>query len=157
MKFRILVICFCITVIGCDTSNVYHEFIDLDNRVWMLADKPQFTFEIRDTTQTYNVYWDIRNSTHYKWSRLFVKFSLKDTLGNDIESKLVTAHLFEPKTGKPYGKSGLGDLFDHRVEVLQNYRFSRAGVYQAELEQYMREDSVPGILSVGVAIEKAVN
>ncbi len=157
MKFRFLVICLCAALAACDTTNVYHEYIDLDDRTWLLSNKPEFTFEISDTTQAYDVFCDIRNSTHYPWSRLFVNFSLTDTLGNKVESKLVTAYLFEPKTGKPYGKSGLGDLFDHRVGVLTGFRFQRAGVYQATLEQYMRTDSIPGILSVGVAIEKAGN
>ncbi len=157
MKFRLLVISLLVAVAGCDTSSVYHEYVDLDDRIWLSSQAPAFTFAINDTTQSYHVYCDIRNSTRYPWSRIFVNFSLTDTLGNAVESKLVSAYLFEPKTGKPNGKSGLGDLFDHRIGVLSGYRFPRAGVYRASLEQYMRTDSLPGILSVGVAIEKAGN
>ena len=66
-------------------------------------------------------------------------------------------YLFEPKTGKPLGKSGLGDLYDHQIPVFRKYKFSKAGVYQMKLEQFMRTDTLAGMISVGVSVERSVD
>ena len=58
----------------------------------------------------------------------------------------------DEKTGKPMG-DGLGDLFDHKIIALKNYRFSRAGKYTFKVRQYMRQDPLPAILSMGVSVE----
>jgi gliding motility-associated lipoprotein GldH len=67
----------------------------------------------------------------------------------------MTEFLFDAKTGKPFGKSGIGDLYDHQFLLLQDYQFITAGKYHLELEQFMRQDTLPGILAVGVRVEKA--
>ncbi|MEO0331329.1 MAG: gliding motility lipoprotein GldH, partial [Bacteroidota bacterium] len=56
--------------------------------------------------------------------------------------------------GKPYG-SGLGDIFSHQILALPGYQFDTAGMYQIRLQQYMRRDTLPEILSVGVRVEVA--
>lgn len=154
MRIGILVVLFLLLLASCGQDHVYQEYIDFDNRIWLSTDSARFSFEITDTVSSYNVYCDLRNSTHYQWSRIFVNFTLSDTLGNKIQEKLVTEFLFDPKTGKPHGKSGLGDLYDHRIGVLSNYTFPRGGVFEARFDQSMRTDSLKGILSVGIAIEK---
>ena len=58
----------------------------------------------------------------------------------------------DEKTGKPMG-DGLGDLFDHKIIALKNYRFPRAGKYTFKVRQYMRQDPLPAILSMGVSVE----
>ena len=65
-------------------------------------------------------------------------------------------YLFDAKTGKPSGKSGIGDLYDHRFLLLQNYQFPKPGKYKIVLEQFMRMDTLPGIVAIGIRVEKAV-
>ena len=142
---------------SCGSDHVYREYVDFEDRIWLASEDARFSFEISDTLASYNVYCNLRNSTHYPWSRVFVNFTLTDTLGNKFHEKLVTEFLFDPKTGKPSGKSGLGDLYDHRIGVLSNYKFPRAGIFKASFDQSMRTDSLKGILSVGLAIEKVTD
>ncbi len=59
----------------------------------------------------------------------------------------------DPKTGKPNG-SGLGDLFDHKFLIKRNYRFPKPGKYTMQIRQYMRQDPLLNILSVGITVEK---
>jgi gliding motility-associated lipoprotein GldH len=68
----------------------------------------------------------------------------------------VNIDLFEPKTGKPLG-SGLGDIFDHRQLLLDDYKFPNSGKYTISFQQYMRVDSLTNIRSMGVRIEKSVS
>ena len=62
-------------------------------------------------------------------------------------------NLFDPKTGEPFG-NGLGDVFDHQFLLLENYKFERPGPYNFKLQQYMRMDSLPEVLSAGIRVEK---
>lgn len=140
--------------VSCGDGKIYQEFTDFDGRYWLASDTASFQFEVTDTTSRYNVYCNIRNSTHYPYSRLFVNFTLADTAGHKYHHALLQDFLFDPKTGEPFGETGLGDLYDHQFPVLTNYKFKGSGPYQVTLEQYMRTDTLQGVLSVGLGVEK---
>jgi gliding motility-associated lipoprotein GldH len=141
-------------LMGCDQQKVYHAYVDFDERTWLVNKVPQFTFSIEDTTQAYDVFCNVRNTTQYPWSRIFIQYSLGDTLGHVIEERLLQDHLFDAKTGEPNGTSGLGDLYDHDIPVLKNYKFARTGTYRVKFEQKMRTDSLTGIASLGLEVRR---
>ena len=119
-----LALCIAAMVLSaCDDNRVYEQISDFENRQWISAEKPQFEFFIEDINQRYNLYSDIRNSVSYPYSRFFFTYYLQDSTGSDLQKSLITEFLFDAKTGKPYGKSGIGDLYDHRFLLLENYQF----------------------------------
>ena len=67
---------------------------------------------------------------------------------------MVNNTLFDPKTGKPLGQSGIGDVFDHQFKLQENYKFDNIGEHTIQLQQYMRKDTLMGIYAVGIRIEK---
>ncbi|MGA0557168.1 gliding motility lipoprotein GldH [Larkinella sp. VNQ87] len=140
---------------GCDEKAVYKGIEDIKDGTWYINNAPEFTFEIEDTTLTYSVYYNIRNSVAYPYYNLFIRRYLLDASGKVLESKQDELTLLDPKTGKPYG-DGLGDLFDHRISMLKNYRFPQSGKYTIRLRQYMRQNPLPEIYSVGVTVEKDI-
>lgn len=142
---------------ACDDNRVYEQISDFDNRQWISTQKPQFEFFIDDSKQRYNLYSDIRNSVEYPYSRFFFTYYLQDSSGSDLQKKLVTEFLFDAKTGKPFGKSGIGDLYDHRFLLLENYQFPSKGKYRVVFEQFMRMDTLPGILAAGLRVERTEN
>jgi gliding motility-associated lipoprotein GldH len=139
---------------GCDDNQVYEKNVDFKQKVWAADSLPVFQFQINNPDQPYNIYWNVRNTVSYPFQNLYLTYYLEDTVGNTITEDLYQIDLFEPRTGKPYG-SGLGDIFSHQILALPNYQFDSAGMYQIRLEQYMRRDSLPEILSVGVRVEVA--
>jgi gliding motility-associated lipoprotein GldH len=150
-----LVLTLAFFLVACSDGKVYQEYTDFKTRYWLVTDTAKFEFLIQDTTSKYNVYCNIRNSTQYPFSRIFVNFSLTDTLGNNLHKALLNDFLFDPKSGEPLGDTGLGDLYDHRLSVLKNYKFRGAGPYVVRLEQNMRTDSLEGILSIGIGVERS--
>lgn len=140
---------------ACDNTRVFEQISDLENRQWIVTEKPQFEFTINDINQRYNLYSDIRNSVSYPYSRFFFMYYLEDSAGVELKKELVNEYFFDAKTGKPYGRSGVGDLYDHRFLLLENYQFKNAGKYRVVFEQFMRMDTLPGILSVGLRVERA--
>ncbi|GAA0891458.1 hypothetical protein GCM10009122_11370 [Fulvivirga kasyanovii] len=137
---------------ACDSNRIYEENIDLENKTWIADSSLTFQFQIKNQDKKYNLYYNLRNSVSYPFQNIYVNYTLEDTLGNKIATELVNKDLFHPKTGKPYG-DGLGDIFDHQFPLLEDYEFEQAGTYRLKLEQFMRRDSLPEILSVGVRVE----
>lgn len=140
---------------ACDSQTVYNEYTDIDDGKWTLKNAPSFTFRIDNPAIPYNVYYNLRNSVAYPYYNLYLTRYLLDSAGKELESRLDELILMDPKTGKPRG-DGLGDLFDHKVIMKRNYRFPKAGRYTIRIQQYMRQDPLPDVQSVGISVEKAV-
>ncbi|AQG81610.1 gliding motility lipoprotein GldH [Spirosoma montaniterrae] len=141
-------------LIGCDPNTVYKEYTDIEDGKWYIKNAPSFTFEIKDATVPYNIYYNLRNNLSYGYFNLYLTRYLRDANGKEIESRLDELILLDPKTGKPNG-DGLGDLFDHKFLMKRNYRFPKPGQYTMQIRQYMRQDPLLNIQSVGITVEKA--
>ncbi|TGE22086.1 gliding motility lipoprotein GldH [Hymenobacter aquaticus] len=139
---------------ACDANQVFEKNQELDKAVWTVQEKPTFEFDIQDTTQRYDVYFNIRNESMYGYYNLYVKHTLLNPSGQRVSQLLHQMLLMDPQTGEPRGQ-GSGDIFDHQFLALRNQRFSEPGVYKVVLEQYMRQDQLPGIMAVGVRVAKA--
>lgn len=137
---------------SCDSNSVFKDHEDIEDGQWYLKNEPSFTFEITDTTKTYNIYYLVRNSIAYPYYNLYVKRFLINDKKKIVNEALNELILMDEKTGKPMG-DGLGDLFDHKIIALKNYRFPHTGKYTFKVRQYMRQDPLPAILSMGVSIE----
>ncbi|MEO5600137.1 MAG: gliding motility lipoprotein GldH [Cyclobacteriaceae bacterium] len=142
-------------LLACDEERVFEKNSDFDSRFWLVNEQPEFEFEISDTRQRYNLYCNVRNSVSYPYARIFLTYYFEDSTGFQLEKKLVGKLLFDDKTGEPNGNSGLGDIYDHRIPLKINYQFQRSGVYKIRFEQFMRADTLSGILAVGLRVEKA--
>ena len=135
-----------------DPLRVYEKNTDLPGNLWLADSIAEFEFEISDAEVKYNLYYNVRNSLSYPYHNLYVKHSLEDTLGNELASGLQNMDLFDPVTGKPLGE-GLGDIFDHRILAISNQEFPYNGKFRFKMQQFMRQDSLPLILSVGLRVE----
>ncbi|GAA4448582.1 hypothetical protein GCM10023189_06660 [Nibrella saemangeumensis] len=154
MKTKGLWLVVLLALTGCDKNTVYKEYADIKGGQWYVKETPSFTFTITDTAQAYNIYYNLRNSISYPYYNLYLTRYLTDASGTLIESRLDELILMDPKTGKPRG-DGLGDIFDHKVLIKRNYRFPHSGDYTMRISQYMRQNPLPDVLSVGITIEKA--
>ena len=139
---------------SCSDNRLYEDNHEFNGRSWMVAEKPAFAFVIPDSIQQYSIYYNVRNSLDYPYSRIFVTYHLYDSSGVELATNLVYNDLFDQRTGQPFGESGLGDLYDHRFPILNHYRFAFPGKYSVKLDQFMRTDTLAGILAVGIRIEK---
>lgn len=136
-----------------DPNVVYKENADIDDGKWFVKNTPTFRFQITDASQPYDIYYTIRNNLTYPYYNLYLTRYLTDERGKELESRLDELILMDPKTGKPRGK-GLGDLYDNKVLMKRGYRFPKPGTYAFRIKQYMRQDPLPDVVSVGISIEK---
>lgn len=155
MKFSgpVFVLFFCVSLFSCDQNVVYQAHEDIDDGLWLIKETPTFKVEITDTTQTYNLYYLIRNALQYPYYNLYLTRHFTSPDQKVISHTLEEVYLSNETTGKPYGH-GLGDLFDHKIPFLKNYKFPKAGTYTFTLSQSMRQNPLPFIISVGISVEK---
>jgi gliding motility-associated lipoprotein GldH len=138
---------------SCDPNRIYEDNIEFKDRTWKITEPAQLEFDIADTTKRCNLYLDVRNSLDYPYSRLFVNYNLIDPTGAEVSKKMIAEYLFDQKTGEPNGKSGLGDIYDHQFLFLEKYHFQKLGKYKVKFEQFMRQDTLQGVLAVGLRVE----
>jgi gliding motility-associated lipoprotein GldH len=150
-----ILICLCsLFITACDESRYYEKNAVFGERYWLASEKPEFEFEISDSTKTYNLMLMVRNESDYPYANLYYSWLLLDANGKELSKKLVSEFLFDQKTGRPLGSSGLGAIYDHRFPILSGYTFPRSGKYILRYEQFMRTDTLKGILAVGIRIEQ---
>lgn len=149
----LLVSCF---LFSCDSSRVYDQNFDFEDRYWLSGAKPEFEFQIDEVNAGYDLSANIRNETTYPNANLYFTFFLMDSTGKVMEEKLISEFLFDEKSGKPFGSSVLGDIYDHRLPILENYRFSQPGKYKVSYDQSMRTDTLRGVLAIGLRVDKHV-
>ncbi len=157
MRILFFLITLIIVCVGCDHSRLYEKNTDFKQRYWIVSEKPTFDFDILDTESKYNMYITLRNESDYTYSNIYFTYYLNDSTGTELEKKLTSALLFDKKTGRPFGDSGLGYIYEHQFPLLESYKFKHPGKYSIRYEQFMRTDTLRGILSVGLRVEKAEN
>ncbi|MBA4144526.1 MAG: gliding motility lipoprotein GldH [Azospira oryzae] len=153
MRFLFLIFGCGLLFSACDTNRVYEYNKEFSDRTWKMKDTAVFDFQIKNAEQKYNLYYNVRNTIDYPYARLFINYALTDSVGNVLSKKLINNDLFDQKTGRPNGNSGLGDIYDHQFLLLDNLQFAHNGKYRLKLEQYMRKDTLPGVIAVGFRLE----
>ena len=137
---------------SCDKNRVFEDNHDFSGKVWYVDSLQKFDFDISEQTGPFNLLVNVRNSENYPYYNLFLRYYLLDSEGKEIKSQQTELIVMEPSTGKPLGK-GLGDIYSHKFEILKNFTFPKPGKYTIKFKQYMRQDPLPEMYSVGFRLE----
>lgn len=144
------------SLLSCDTNRMYEKNIAIENTVWDLTQKPSFEYNNTDTISKVNLKVNIRHSSSYPFSNLWLFVNSTDPEGALKTDTLecILAH----KDGKWLGR-GLGNVWDIQCQF-KSYFLHKQGMYTFEIEQAMRYGDLakikqlPGIMEVGLRIEK---
>jgi len=141
---------------SCDSNRIMEVNYEFEDRWWHKDSVKNYRFQIPETGN-HNIYLNIRNTESYPYHNMFITYFLEDSSGNVLETELVDFNLFHPKTGFPFGNSGIGDVFDHQFQILSNIPLDGQSTYHIKLQQFMRLDSLPEIVSVGIKVESSID
>lgn len=136
---------------ACQDSRLYENYVDIPNHKWSKEHIARFEVEITDSTQLHNIFIDIRNTGRYPYSNLWLFIKQTDPEGKVSENKFECQ--LASDTGEWYG-SGFGNIFDLQVLYKPAVIFSKPGLYIFEMVQGMRDDNLPGIVNIGLKIDK---
>jgi gliding motility-associated lipoprotein GldH len=136
---------------SCDQNCAYERYDTIENEKWDLTKTFTHEFDITDSMQWYNMYINIRNTTDFRNSNLFLFVTTTFPKGQMAKDTLECV-LADPK-GKWYGKGN--DRFkDCKIIFKPKFRFSQTGKYKINIQHAMREQVVVGISDIGIRLEK---
>lgn len=136
---------------ACRDDRVYENYIEIPNQEWYKDHVAKFEVEITDSIQLHNIYVNIRNTGKYPFSNLWLFMKQTNPEGQVIEDKF-ECHLAS-ETGEWFG-SGFGDIFDLQLLYKPSVVFTKPGTYLFEITQGMRAEHLPGIVNIGLRLEK---
>jgi gliding motility-associated lipoprotein GldH len=138
-------------VYSCNPGVVYEKNEPIPGDIWNRYHIPVFEIEINDTLSLHDLMINLRNTGEYPRSNLFLFITAKSPGGASTRDTMEL--VLAGPSGKWKGK-GYGSVWQNRFFYRQNVRFPEKGKYTIEIEQAMRLEDLPGILDVGVRVEK---
>ncbi|RYG21247.1 MAG: gliding motility lipoprotein GldH, partial [Chitinophagaceae bacterium] len=90
------------------------------------------------------------NTADYRYSNIYVIMRLKN--GRQFLKDGRYQFQLAKSDGQWVGK-GSGDLYSNTFPLLKNFRFPKAGKYEIEVEQNMRDNPLVGVSDIGVSVE----
>ena len=145
-----LIFAFMFSLFACNNNAIY-DHNEIVGEPWLSQNKAEFVFDITDTLSAYDFYINIRNTTSYEWSNifLFIRTELPDG-----RFSIDTAEVFLADLQGNWLGSGFGDIKDSQILFRKRGRFPMSGTYILSFEQAMRKKKgLIGIESVGIRIE----
>ncbi|USL96395.1 gliding motility lipoprotein GldH [Riemerella anatipestifer] len=121
------------------------------NGVWHKNNPQKFEFEIKDAQNPKNIIFVIRNNNDYPFSNLYL--ISKISKGNKVLGKIDTLNYVLAMPNGEWVGRGFGSTKEALFQYKVNYKFPENGVYNIELKQAMRKDTLKGIEDIGVTIQ----
>ena len=146
--------CVCAIVVGlysCNGGTMYKKYITIPESVWDVKNPITFTVPIKDTTNYFDIFVNVRNADGYDFSNLYLFIDVASPM-HTSERDTLECQLADPNTGKWMG-DGLGDIWDNKILFKRNVRFPHSGNYIFTYTQAMRVDRLPLIMDIGLSIE----
>lgn len=142
-----------IALFSCNTIDVFEKFESFPKNEWHVSKQPSFSFEVKDTSVPYHIYFVIRHTDAYKYNNIWVNINTQSPLGTK-QMQLVNVHLADNTNG--WLGAGMDDIFDSRIKITKAPVALKAGVYTFTIAQAMRDEPLVEVLSAGIRVEKAM-
>ncbi len=142
---------FILLLSACSEGFLYQKTLEVPEEGWTYQDTLEFNFNIADTSLFYALFLDVEHAGNYGFQNLYVQFHTTFPSGK-TETKLVSLEL-AAATGVWNGRCKGNDC---TVEIPLQARahFVEAGPHRLAVEQYMRQNPLPGIKSMTLKIKE---
>jgi len=153
MQIKSIVVGFClfVTMVACDSSEVFEENLRIKNSAWERKEKAFFEFEIKDSSATYDLYLNFRHGGDYPYQNIYLFIESKSPSGKIAKD---TAQMILANNKGHWMGKGIGDIFDYQFRFKQGLLFPENGKYYFEIEQAMREETLNNVTDIGIAVKK---
>jgi len=142
-----------ILLFSCKESSIYDRSKSIADNNWNFNDKKDNYLEIKDLKSNYNLFYNVRITNNYKYSNMFVLLHIYSPKTKAIQTRRLEFKLASPD-GSWLGK-GSGTIFTYTIPFANNIKFEKAGIYNFQLEQNMREQPLRDVVDAGLRIEKS--
>ncbi len=143
--------------LSCDSKGVFDQYENMSD-AWPIEDTAIFTFSQPTTSESYDLFVNVRNDNSYPFSNLFLLVEMNFPEGKAIADTL------EYEMARPNGEwlgKGFTDIKESKLWYKEGVRFPEEGTYQVHISHLMRKNGavegvkdLPGITDVGFRIER---
>lgn len=150
-QYKILFIVSITLLCSCKQDTIYRQKLDINSNYWRYNDSLKFSFEIADTSLKYSIELDVMHRDSFPFENCYVQ--IKSTYPDKkVKSDMLSLE-FADETGKWLGKSK-GENLLVPIALQPIAKFKDPGHYEMTFFQNTRVDSLPGILSLEMIIQK---
>lgn len=134
------------------TTGVFEKNIAIPKQQWESNFKPEINFTIKDTNSLYNIYFVLRHTEAYGFNNIWIKANV--LVPGDPAIKSQQYDLTLATNDKGWLGTAMDDIYETRVLIQPETKFTKAGDYHFSIQHLMREDPLKHILNVGIRVEK---
>ncbi|MBC8342817.1 MAG: gliding motility lipoprotein GldH [Bacteroidetes bacterium] len=140
---------------SCTKSLIYQKHKKIPDFNWTYEYAIPFNFTIKDSLSKYNTFFNLRTSSRYPYSNIWIRVKKFDRNGAMISDKKYEFILADID-GRWFGQ-GLGDIIDNKIPLEKSILFEHSGEYSYYVNHEMRSNTLTGIMDVGLSVEKDIN
>ena len=136
---------------GCETKQLFEQSTIYPNHNWPANQATKYQFNVTDTAANYKIFFVIRHHNAYHYKNIWLQVGIQTPNGPAIKQQI---NLNIADEAKGWLGTGMDDLFDQRIPLINTPTHFKKGVTSFTLQHTMREDPLQNILSTGIRVEK---
>lgn len=139
---------------SCNRGNIYTHEEEINGYIWTYRDSLSYEFEIKDTAQLYSMQLNVLHDNDLPYENLYVK--IRSVYPDKLVKNDVLSLEFADESGTWMGEKE-GEKYLAPIALQPIAKFSQTGLYKMVFYQNSRRDSVPGIHSLELSVDKQNN
>jgi len=140
---RILTALILLTLLGCGPKEVFEKEVDLGED-WSYDEVMSFEIDVTDTTQLYDLHFELSHSSYFTYQNLYVLISTTYPDGTEIKDQ-VSLQLAD-KLGEFNGNCS-GEKCMVNIVLQENFRFQNKGMHIIAIAQHSRKEVLKEIFA----------
>ena len=152
LNFAFCLIILCIVASSCETINLYEKNAAIPKHEWSRSFRPEFKFDIKDTSAAYDIFIVLRHNEKYNWNNIWLELATRipgDTAMRKEKYELGLAN------NKGWLGAAMDDIYEQRVRITPKDGVAlKQGEYVFTIGHIMREDPLQNIMNIGLRVEK---
>ena len=148
-------LCLLSCFVSCTRIDLYEKTVTIPGHSWKNSFRPSFTFTIKDTASSYQLFLTLRHNDKYSFNNIYVNITSRQP-GVD-SAQTARYDLTLATNDKGWLGTGMDDIYQHLIPLTaagQQFYFRKPGDYTFTIEQIMREEPLNNVLNVGLRLEK---
>lgn len=136
---------------SCHSDTMFSEHTGFPSGNWSRFKPARFAVQISDTCSAASVNIIMRAGSHYPFRNIYLFVTVSAPGGTHITDTL--EYTLADERGNRFGR-GVGDIRELKLKYRTNVFFPASGLYIFEIEQAMRNETLPGVYDIGIRIER---
>jgi len=150
VRYLLFFIFFVTVLSACKQVHVYEKQVDLPGHQWKRNQNAVINFGITDSAY-HQLFVVVRHTQQFTFNNLLMRLLIQDTLKNTISSMRINAPLTNDSGS--WNGVAMDDIYYSRIKINPPV-FLKPGVYRFVLQQVMKEETIPYILNIGIALNQ---